>query len=157
MITDKNERRELFEQFLRCIDREENLIHYRMSWGLQWNAAIFASVIGVTVIHFPYPIIIPLIQIVLGIMGALSGWFSYVGVNAAFEQSNYLIENLEVELGISTDKDWEKSGFLRPYGEKGTIHFPARQAAIKFPLLFIGVWTVFVASVLVSLGSNLHA
>ena len=40
------ERRLVFEQFLRCIDREENLIHYRMSWGLQCNLAFFAGIIA---------------------------------------------------------------------------------------------------------------
>jgi len=147
-----DERKALYEQFLRCIDREENLVHFRLTWGIQWNAAILAAIFAMSSLPLG-PSLEFSIRIILSGLGALSGWLSYTGVSAAFEQSRYLIDEVERRLKIpkyenpedhhKKERDWESSEFMRPFGQQGTVHLPARKAAIKFPLLFIGIWLSF--------------
>lgn len=140
---ERDERRYLYEQFLQCIDREENLIHYRLSWGIQWNAAILAAVFAMSQLQLP-EVLELVIRIMLSLLGAVSGYLSFIGVNAAFTQSKFLIEGLEDRLEIQEKGGWGKSEFLRPFGESGTVHLPARKAAIRFPWLFMGVWGGFI-------------
>jgi hypothetical protein len=149
------ERQALYGQFLSCIDREENLIHYRLSWGIQWNAAILAGMLAISQLHLPVEIELP-IRLFLSALGGLSGYLSFVGVNAAFKQSNYLIDRLEEKLEIRTEKEWEPSEFLRPFGQRGTVHIPARKAAIRFPWLFMIVWGGFFIYTLCQLLGALH-
>jgi hypothetical protein len=139
----RDRRRFLYEQFLRCIDREENLIHYRLTWGIQWNAAILAAVFAMSQLQLP-EVLQLVIRILLSILGAASGYLSFAGVNAAFKQSAYLIDEVERRLNIQDDNGWMNSEFLRPFGQRGTVHLPARKAAIRFPWLFMAVWGGFI-------------
>lgn len=153
-LEDELQRRALYEQFLRCIDREENLIHHRMTWGIQWNAAIVVAALGISKLDLIEPLETSM-NVVLGLLGAMTGWLSHIGVKAASDQSKYLIEQLELRLKVpryrdrssrhELELDWESTEFIRPFGQQGTVHLPARNAAIKFPILFIGVWSIFVA------------
>jgi hypothetical protein len=89
---DKQERRILFEQFLRCIDREENLIHFRMQWGFQWNAAFFTAVIVVHNASSPDVGISSSstieasrygIYVFLSCLGLVASAISFIGIKAA--------------------------------------------------------------------------
>lgn len=142
-LTDREPRRVLFEQFLRCIDREENLLHYRVSWGIQWNGAIFAAMVGVVALELPFERLTMVIQILLASIGALAGWLSYVGVRAAMKQSEYLINEIQARLKLESDQAWLESEFIRPFGQIATVHLPARKAAARFPLLFMSIWGAF--------------
>jgi hypothetical protein len=155
MIMDTPDRRALFEQFLRCIDREENLIHYRMSWGMQWNAAL----LGAAIIFFSanlstagFDVNITTLKkwaiIAISILGASTGYLSHIGIRAAHTQSRYLIDGLERRLQIE-NHDWEVTEFIRPYGDPQSVHPTARWVSGFFPLLFSIFWLcagVFVLS-----------
>lgn len=143
-------RRFQYEQFLRCIDREENLIHYRLTWGIQWNAAILAAIIAMSQLHL-LPSLELGIRLIFSALGGLSGYLSFVGVNAAFKQSTYLISQIEHRLNLRTDQEWDASEFLRPFGQQGTVHIPARKAAIRFPWLFMAIWGGFFIYTLIQL------
>lgn len=149
-VAERDLRRGQYEQFLRCIDREENLIHYRLTWGIQWNAAILAAIFAMSQLHLLPPIELG-IRLILSALGGLSGYLSFVGVNAAFTQSTYLIGQIEHKLGLRTDEQWDASEFLRPFGQHGTVHLPARKAAIRFPWLFMAIWGGFFTYTLVQL------
>jgi len=132
------QRRSLFEQFLRCLDREENLIHYRLTWGAQWNIACFAALFalksgGVEISILPY------IEIVLVVFGFSSSILSLIAILAAHQQTTYLIEQLNKRLQVG-NHDWDSTEFIRPYGDPTNVHRSARRVSAFFPLLFIVLW-----------------
>jgi hypothetical protein len=95
-LTD-DQRTSLFEQFLRCLDREENLIHYRLTWGLQWNIACFAALFAIE--HSEIQISFkPYVQIVLVIFGISVSTLSLIAIMAAHKQTNFLFEQLNRRL-----------------------------------------------------------
>jgi membrane associated rhomboid family serine protease len=137
-LTD-SEQQALYEQFLRCIDREENLIHYRMTWGLNVNIAFVAAVIACfniddLAIRSAYHI-----TVFLAVFGALFSVVSFVGVQAAHKQTRYLIGDVERRLDLHSD-DWNKTGFLRPYGDPRSVHPHARVVSTTFPLICALLW-----------------
>jgi hypothetical protein len=130
-------RRALFEQFLRCLDREENLVHYRLTWGLQWNVACFAAFF--LLVSQDRNLVIDVGMIGLAIVGVLISIISFIGVSAAQAQSQFLIEQIEQRLGIR-ENDWSQTEFIRPYGDPARVHKPARRVSILFPLSFAFFW-----------------
>jgi hypothetical protein len=141
-----NEGRDLFDQFLRCIDREENLINYRLTWGLQWNiacfAALFAMESGSMAPGNIAPEAKPFIQLLLSTFGMVSSTLSSIGVRAAHAQSKYLIGELNKRLGVESDDDWARGKFIRPYGKLNTVHSSARWVSGVLPVLFISLWLI---------------
>jgi hypothetical protein len=138
VVHDCERRRALFDQFLRCLDREENLIHYRLSWGLQWNGACFAALLilqNSTQIAMPYKSIC---IIFLSIFGSIASVLSSIGVRAAHAQTAYLIDRINLRLGIVAH-DWEQAEFIRPYGDN-SVHTSARKVSALFPTGFLVMW-----------------
>ena len=137
-------RQELFDQFLRCIDREENLIHYRMTWGMQWNFGFLAAIIAVGNIQqldIGY-----IVQGGLALCGIFASIMTFIGIRAAHDQVSYLIKMIEHKLDIR-DHIWEDSGFIRPYGDPETAHRWARTVSALFPLIFAVIWVILIAYV----------
>lgn len=139
------ERQALFEQFLKCIDREENLIHYRLTWGLQWNLACVASVIALQNIESIKDVRLYIYGIV-AFIAAIVSFLSFVGVHAAHKQTNYLIKEIEERLKIGQSSDgvdaWKNSEFIRPFGVKDTVHKNARRISFFVPIVFVFMWIV---------------
>jgi len=133
-----DERQTLFENFLRCIDREENLIHYRLTWGLQWNLASFGALFALQQIsienNFKFTI-----YILISFFGIVATILSIIGIAAAHLQAEFLIKSINRRLGV-TDDNWDSTEFIRPYGDPATIHRPARWVSKFLPLLFILIW-----------------
>lgn len=135
-------RRTLFDQFLRCLDREENLIHYRLSWGLQWNIACFAAIFALPTAGLTSNLRAG-IYIVIAFFAAAASLLSLIGILAAQKQTAYLIDNLNHRLGVKND-DWDESvvEFIRPYGDRSGPHRTARMVSTFLPLLFIALWVL---------------
>lgn len=138
--TDPKLRTQVYDQFLRCVDREENLIHYRITWGMQWNIAAFVAV-------FAYygengiPSFLSLCAAIVIVLAAFaSSVMTYFGVQAAHGQISFLIDSLNRRLGLESQTAWESSEFLRPYGEPSQMHKPARRVSFFLPLVFAVIW-----------------
>jgi len=143
--TDKEKRSTLFENFLRCLDREENLIHYRLTWGLQWNLAMIVLVVALLAKYQDSLSITTLLALFfLSAVGAGASLLSFIGVRAAHKQSEFLMNSIQSKLGIENDEDWSRSEFIRPYGSRSGIHIDARRASAYFPLVFILIWLILV-------------
>lgn len=138
IVTDTGDRRALFDQFLRCIDREENLIHYRITWGLQWNIGCLAALVALYVSQ-PAMHYIPWYAIGLGIFGGSASVLSTMGVLAAQDQTAYLIKMLNWRLGVSEHR-WEETEFIRPYGDHDSVHRKARRVSTFIHTGFIFIW-----------------
>jgi hypothetical protein len=123
-VTDANKRMHLYEQALKCIDREENLIHYRMTWGLQWNVGAFAALVVLlsSELQDRYK---EIIASGLAFFGIIVCGIAFIAVMAAHRQSWFVINNLCKRLDIE-GHDWSRSEFIRPYGEPNTVHRAAR-------------------------------
>ncbi|MNM32252.1 hypothetical protein D3C81_428410 [compost metagenome] len=143
----------LFEQVLRCLDREENLIHYRMSWGLQWNFAWLAALGAVLFAEqnslFPMDdklatTIKYFIVFLISISGVIVSVVSFIGIQAAHSQVKFLIDQLEKRLQIHHPDDWVSSEFIRPYGQRDSVHPIARKVSAFFPLAFAFLWALIV-------------
>jgi hypothetical protein len=137
-----SERQVLFQQFLQCLDREENLIHYRMTWGLQWNIACFAALFAVLFAskNSALPVnFTPYVQIVIAFFGGAVSIFSLIGIQAAHKQTTFLIDTLNLRLGVK-HHDWENTEFIRPYGDPASVHRSARRVSGFLPILFIFLW-----------------
>jgi hypothetical protein len=129
-----------FEQFLQCIDREESLIHFRTTWAMQWNAAAFAALIGLSQLEdASKPLLITAAVIVIG-LALVANVLSFIAVDAAHDQISYLIDRIESKLGCQSDELWERSEFIRPFGEKTKVHARARAVSKFFPLAFALIW-----------------
>ena len=137
---DYTKRQNLYDQFLRCIDREENLIHYRMSWGMQWNIAAFASLFAAYELNNASKPLYFIFSSIIVLSAFFANWLTYNSVKAAHTQVEYLIESIERRIGARTELEWENSEFVRPYGEKTKIHMPARRASKYFPHIFSIIW-----------------
>jgi hypothetical protein len=137
---DSEERRVLYEQILRCLDREGNLTHYRQLWGLQWNAACFAGffVLQNTQSSSPFRAIA---EVALAVLGSAAAILSYIGIRAAHEQVEFLIKSITERLGVR-NHDWNATEFVRPYGDPDSAHRWGRRIATAFPLLVIVVWLI---------------
>lgn len=137
-LQNNESRHKLFEQFLKCIDREETLIHYRLMWGMQWNIATFAALIAIQQITIPewYKFAVILILSLFGIMATT---LSFIGIIAAHRQTEYLIKEINARLGVKDD-DWSETEFIRPYGDPNTAHKRARYVSRYIPLLFAVIW-----------------
>lgn len=142
VIMGNEERRALYDQFLRCLDREENLIHYRISWGLQWNIALFTAICAI-MFTSKSDFTCYIISIIVSTLGILISLSSFVGVRAAHVQSQFLIDTVEKKLSIE-NCNWSKSEFLRPYGEPHSTHENARKVSAFFPLPIIVLWLFFI-------------
>ena len=133
-------RRVLYEQFLRCVDREENLIHYRMTWGLQCNIALFGALFATQNYLNMSDNLKALIEIIIAVFGGVASLLSSDGVKAAHEQTDYLKKQLCARLEIKDDdEDWVRTEFLRPFGGS-KLHKMARKISAYLPGLFILFW-----------------
>lgn len=83
----------IYEGTVRCIDREDNLIHYRLSWALQMNAALAAILFIINNVS-PY-ININASLIIISFSGMLFTFVSWLAIKAAQVQLRYLRKNLE--------------------------------------------------------------
>lgn len=93
----------IYEQFLHCLDREENLINFRITWGVQGMALLVAALAGVSqtklalfaLVYYPLALLIIVLGLVLTLlMGS--------AVNAAHDQVEYLIKQTCVRLELIT-------------------------------------------------------
>lgn len=141
-VTDPEKRQSLFNQFLTCLDREESLINNRMTWGLQWNIAAFASLFAMGQIDGANPRIILFAGMGVAITGIIASGLSVFGVRAAQQQIERLITHLERRLSIREPDDWKKSEFIRPYGRTEYQHWWGKLVAGAFPWVFVFVWLV---------------
>lgn len=141
-VTDPAKRQSLFNQFLTCLDREESLINHRMTWGLQWNIAAFASLFAMGQIEGADPRLILSAGILVALSGIISSRLSAIGVRAAQEQIDRLIRELEHRLGMTSQNDWDKSEFIRPFGHKRFEHRQGKLVAAAFPWYFVILWLV---------------
>lgn len=141
-LTDPNARQGLFNQFLTCLDREESLINHRMTWGLQWNIAAFASLFAMGQIDGADPRIILSAGIGIAVSGIVASILSVIGVRAAQDQIARLIRELERRLGVESQDDWKQSEFIRPYGHERFEHKRGKFVAQTFPFVFVIVWAV---------------
>ena len=154
---DPEKRRHIFEQFLQCLDREENLTHYRMSWGLQCNLALFAAVFALESLTpaITGNVINPTLKWwgtgVIAATGLATSVLAALGVRAAHRQTDYLKRELEVRLGIPADRpgnddsnaDWRKTEFIRPFGH-WELHHNARKISAILPLIFGLLWFLII-------------
>lgn len=140
VVTDPAKRQQLYSQFLSCIDREEILVNHRMSWGLQWNIAAFASLFALGQMDGASAKWQLVASILIAASGVMASVLSYRGVSAAQGQVERLIKDLERRLGIDSNDDWKASEFLRPYGHERFEHKRGKEVAKLFPLVFIGIW-----------------
>lgn len=144
-LVDPAERRYVFDSFLRCIDREESLIHYRLTWGLQWNAAVIGALFFIYNVELSFTWLglnsdqfVKVVGTLLCIFGMFGSAMSSIGVLAAHEQTASLIRNLEAKLGVASD--WTEEGeFIRPYDDN-KVHGSARIVSRYFPLIFVFIW-----------------
>jgi len=135
-------RRVLYEQFLRCVDREENLIHYRMTWGLQCNIALLAALFATQNYLNMSDNLKALIEIIIAVFGGVASFLSSEGVKAAHQQTDYLKTQLSARLEIKNDdEEWVRTEFLRPFGGS-RIHRMARYISAYLPGLFILFWVL---------------
>jgi hypothetical protein len=132
-----DDRRAIYMQALQLIDREENLIHYRMSWGLQWNVATFALLVALQSTSIP-PNVKSAIEIILTLFGEAICLSALFAVIAAHTQSWYVIRSLCVALG-DDKREW-KSEFIRPYGHERSVHRPARWLSSIIFIVLIILW-----------------
>jgi hypothetical protein len=135
---ERQKRQVLFEQFLRCLDREENLIHYRLTWGLQWNIASFAALFAIQHTDVPEGAM-PWVRVALVVFGISVSILSLIAIQAAHEQTKFLICQLNRRLKIKYH-DWDETEFIRPYGNPSSVHRRARRVSAFFPLVFIILW-----------------
>ncbi|MGP8026510.1 MAG: hypothetical protein ACLPJJ_07355 [Acidocella sp.] len=136
------DRRALFAQVMQCLEKEDNLIHYRMTWGLQWNIACFAALFAVLfAAKNAYISVnrIPFFEIALAFVGIVVSVLSLIGILSVHKQTTFLIVELTKRLGIK-NHDWEDSEFIRPYGDPSTVHRNARRVSAFLPILFVILW-----------------
>jgi hypothetical protein len=139
-VQDLGERRALFLQFLQCLDREENLIHYRLTWGLQWNVACSAAIIILLASSTLPQQTKAIVDAAVAVFGAAASVASLVGVLAAHKQTSFLIASLVQRLGVGYgDYEWADTEFIRPYDDS-TVHKTARRVSALLPVLFLGLW-----------------
>lgn len=131
---------QIYEHFLACLDREEALIHNRMSWGLQWNIAAFASLFALNQIPGADESWIWVASLLVSVSGMIAGILSFLGVGAAQSQIEYLIEQIEERFQVTKASQWTGHAFIRPYGEKRRDHKRGAMVAFTFPMVFIVIW-----------------
>lgn len=134
------QRRAVYDQLSKCLEREDNLINYRMTWGLTWNAAVFALVASLPKIDFLDEFKNPL-MFISSIFGISISVMTFIAVSAAHKQIEFVIRDAEHRLCIRRD-DWNKSEFIRPYGDPNSVHPQARRMSGYFPLVFVLMWMV---------------
>jgi len=138
-VSGENERRALYEQLLKCVDREESLVGHRQTWGLTINAALAAAIwTGIKLTGHQLTVDTPWLAVIASI-GTLASSAAYIGVGAAHKQVRYLIDHAEKKLGV-VNRRWEETEFLRPYGEPNGTHRYARIVARSIPLLACIGW-----------------
>ncbi len=138
----RDDRRNLFDQALRCIEREEDLIHYRLTWGMQWSAACLAAIFAAWQFHIPSALLYPFF-ILTALLGIFVGILCRVGIKAAHTQSQFVLDQLEARLGIE-DHNWAGTEFIRPYGDPNGVHRRARFVSGFFPFAFSLFWAVVI-------------
>jgi hypothetical protein len=125
----------LYENSLRCIDREDNLIHYRHSWALQINVALVALLFVQDKISLrisPEALIV-----IVSLVGAIFTSISFFAILAARKQLKHIRRRLEdaaraVEwppiLACDSTREDEfknvitaQTGFPRPFGVQRSI------------------------------------
>lgn len=146
-VSDAAKRVHLYEQALKCIDREENLIHYRMTWGLQWNVGAFAAlvVLSSSDMENRYK---EIIASGVAFFGIIVCAIAFIAVMAAHRQSWFVISNLCKRLGIE-DHDWSTSEFIRPYGKPNTVHRAARWISKFLFWIMAFFWAVIIYFIII--------
>lgn len=138
-------RRAIYMQALQLIDREESLIHYRMSWGLQWNFATFAILVALQNTTLP-PGAKSAIDIILTAFGIAICLISFVAVMAAHAQAWFVMRSLCAALNV-TSREW-KNEFIRPYGHEKSVHRPARWLSKYIFMVIIALWLALLYAIL---------
>ena len=138
------DRKALYEQALRCLDREENLIHYRMSWGLQWNIGGLAALVVLqnSSLQQQTKAAIDLLTAGFGIV--VSG-IAFVAILAAHSQSWFVVNTLCA--GLEVKNHYWDNEFIRPYGNPNSVHRIARWISKYLFLMIAALWVMLIIAV----------
>lgn len=156
------EKNMIYNHFLSCLDREENLTHYRISWGLQWSVALFASLITIQQISDKIDhVFLYLSYIMIILSGIFSSSIMYFAIKGGHRQISYLIvsiQNIMNETDYSPDDNgiknisidelkkstWSNNIYLRPFGEIRNSHIIGLRLSSMLPISIGMIW-VFIA------------
>lgn len=136
------QRQAWYDQFLKCVEREEQLVHYRISWGLQCNVAAFASLFALGQLPNAATWLSPIASIPIAIFGFFVTLQMKRGVAAAHSQIDRLIRELKQRLKITGNQDWQNSEFIRPFGNEEYAHPQGKAVAQSLPTFFMLVWVL---------------
>lgn len=154
----------IYENVVRCIDREDNLIHYRLTWALQVNVVLAALLFVIdedsaSKFQMFYLVIIA----AAGLTFTLT---SLSAILAALTQLKFLRNELNraakavdsVEFYIAPDQEKnrrlgnvvaQRTGFPRPYGvQKGIGRLGDFAPLIYCAAIFL-IWGIMLANILV--------
>jgi hypothetical protein len=143
-INGMTDRRAFYEQALRCIDREENLIHYRMSWGLQWNMGALAALFVLQNSNLE-DLVKVIIDLLLAGLGIAVSSIALIAIMGAHAQSQFVMNTLCSGLGV-VNHQWSNE-FIRPYGNN-YVHKTARMVSRYIFLIALALWLALTFSIL---------
>lgn len=161
---DKPEFVVIYDKTIRCIDREDNLIHYRLTWALQINVALIA-LIFLTDKVAPYVRVEPYL-VVLSSVGVVFTLTSWSAIKAAQVQLNYLVDRLECAAShVSKEQSYldhisvkdrdnviaTYTGMPRPYGIQSGFGILGDHAPTIYCWFIMAVWFVIGAASFIAL------
>jgi hypothetical protein len=147
---------DIYEYTCRCIEKEDSLIHHRMSWALQVNATVIAFIF----VNDAFLNNVPGRESLFIVFGSIFGIFftiiSFLAIRSAVAQLDYLTESLNhvsdkledgpYEVVVTspkmrriTNRVQTNSGLPRPFGADGSFDF-ARFAPQAYCIAIISAW-----------------
>lgn len=154
----------VYEMIWRNMERENNLIHYRSSWGLGLSAGTFtaqALLANLITSGKANNIVIFSIMLFLSIIALLFCLGSRTGVNAAISQIDYLRDHYW-RFGVDDTSNIFQARLRlpRPFGHL-LDHAGGHQVARIFPLAMVCIWAIaaiveFVAIVYLGISARGH-
>ncbi|HEX4180497.1 MAG TPA: hypothetical protein VHY32_06870, partial [Caulobacteraceae bacterium] len=139
----------VYEQIWRNMDRENNLIHYRVSWMLGTSSAVLTAEAFLAGRAFSdaapsestgQHIVYVLIMLIFTLGAGYFTFISQIGVKAAQEQLDHLKRNYEETISDSGKRVFENIlGLPRPFGNS-INHKRGNIAAAVFPRIMLFSW-----------------
>lgn len=149
----------VYENSLRCIDREDNLIHYRHTWALQINVALVALLFVQDKVQLG--ITQKTLLVTVSAVGMIFTAISFFAILAARKQLKHIRTRLE---DAARAVDWPpifpcnseredrfdnvitiRTGFPRPYGVQRGIWHIGDYASLGYCLILWAFWaTIFI-------------
>lgn len=148
---------QIYESTLRCIDREDNLIYYRLTWALQINVALIALLFLVDKVQPPLKP--SYLVAVISVSGMVFTFISLLAIRAARKQLECLRTHLDFAANHVDKRQFfrkhvakasgpidERTGFPRPYGvQEGSRALGDHASTVYCVSLIIG-WVLILGS-----------